>query len=623
MMKRIEQFNNWLSQGNRLTWLLFFIFTFVLFLKNTFFHWDAFHSILISSLWRDPLSFYKFHMAKLLMPLFISSFLFISKYRWWTIVMSLLIDIWCVSNLIYFKTYDTFLSVSDILLISNMEGAWSSIIVYFDMYMIFMFLLTAIWIVIYCYCCKIKIRRQWITFTSLLLTIFILAYLNNYFTYNPKFWASTDSAEAARLAAEVEEWNTFANAHGGSEHQWGTSWNNIPFHMIYESASDETSMSMDIEQYIRQQSIISDYIAINIYHVFNKTKAGEIITLSDEDFEVITPLVIKNDMGCAIPTNHLIIILVESMESWALHHSIEGQDVAPYLMKLKEQKHVLYCNRITSQTLGGNSGDGQMIINSGLLPIQNGVACMHYGNNAYPNIAHFYSQSALINPWPKIWNQDTMSVRYGYTQKYEPEHGEWEDEHVMKTTIEFLRKSEKPTCVLAITVSMHAPFNRVRNNKIQTSAPSMLNRYMQCYNYTDSCIESFMEAILHDPILSQSTVVITGDHTIFKSAMLTEFMDYAISQDLSIANCENYCPLIIYSPQIVDNVQIDDVCYQMDVFPTILNLIGCKDYCWRGFGVNLLDKKARHNRVYTEQEAYRISDLIIRSNYFDRYISME
>ena len=135
--------------------------------------------------------------------------------------------------------------------------------------------------------------------------------------------------------------------------------------------------------------------------------------------------------------------------------------------------------------------------------------------------------------------------------------------------------------------------------------------------------QRFYGIILSDSILAQSTVVITGDHTIFKPAMLTEFADYAKKNDLSIATGENYCPLIIYSPAIKENKQIDEVCYQMDIFPTILYLIGCEKYIWKGFGVNLLDDSVRHNRPISEQEAYRLSDLMIRSDYFRQYYKVE
>ena len=86
-----------------------------------------------------------------------------------------------------------------------------------------------------------------------------------------------------------------------------------------------------------------------------------------------------------------------------------------------------------------------------------------------------------------------------------------------------------------------------------------------------------------------------------------------------MCSCSNYCPLIIYSPEIEGNIHVTDTCYQMDVFPTILNLIGAEDYFWHGFGVNVMDSVARHNRPITEEEAYRLSDLMIRSDYFRNY----
>ena len=83
---------------------------------------------------------------------------------------------------------------------------------------------------------------------------------------------------------------------------------------------------------------------------------------------------------------------------------------------------------------------------------------------------------------------------------------------------------------------------------------------------------------------------------------------------------EAYCPLIVYSPKINGNINITDIAYQMDIYPTILHLIGCEDYYWKGFGVNLLDSVARKNRPITEDEAFELSDKIIRADYFRTYL---
>ena len=318
------------------------------------------------------------------------------------------------------------------------------------------------------------------------------------------------------------------------------------------------------------------------------------------------------------PTHSVIIILVESLESWVINQFIDGVELTPFLNKLTSSQKVLYCDKIKSQTLAGNSGDGQMIVNSGLLPLKHGAACMSFYSNVYPNIANLYSSSYTINPWPHIWNQTVMSKRYGYKQLLEPApNEEWQDADVLKASSMAIDNATSKFCLMGITVSMHSPFTRVSNPlDLSNHTPDLLQKYMECVNYTDKCIEYFVSSQLNDSVRENTTIVITSDHTIFKPAMLTDNVDYATHKNLSIASKENYCPLIIYSPQIEGNVQIDELCYQMDIFPTIMHLIGCEDYYWKGFGVNLLDSVAGRNSPITEKGAYELSDKLIRSNYF-------
>ena len=54
----------------------------------------------------------------------------------------------------------------------------------------------------------------------------------------------------------------------------------------------------------------------------------------------------------------------------------------------------------------------------------------------------------------------------------------------------------------------------------------------------------------------------------------------------------------------------------MDIFPTILHMIGCDNYYWQGFGVNLADTNAQYNRFITETEAYNLSELVLKSDFF-------
>ena len=54
-------------------------------------------------------------------------------------------DLLCLANIIYFKSYDLFLTIDDVLLVGNMDGAWTSIEAYLDMRLLMFPLSTLLW----------------------------------------------------------------------------------------------------------------------------------------------------------------------------------------------------------------------------------------------------------------------------------------------------------------------------------------------------------------------------------------------------------------------------------------------------------------------------------------------
>ena len=571
--------------------------TLILFFKSIYFH-----ALTFSEFPRFEcdmaLTLYKFYMAKLLCPILISSILLLTSKKYWVTLCMLFADLLCLANIIYFKCYDLFLTIDDVLLVGNMDGAWTSIEAYLDIRLLMFPLSTLLWIAL-----PISLKNhnalniKTIQWGGVIFLLLIVGYVNNILIYD-----YTDACRIAKFSNRPKD---------------------IPFTFKKYCRLPFLGLAMhsiDNRTYVYEQSILSYFPSVVIAFVRDCRKKVE---LTAHDISLVEKLTNSDTNNFHIePTHSVIIILVESLESWVINQCIDGVELTPFLNRLTSSQKILYCDKIKSQTLAGNSGDGQMIVNSGLLPLKHGVACMSFYSNVYPNIANLYSSSYTINPWPHIWNQTVMSKRYGYKQLLEPApNEEWQDADVLKASSMAIDNATSKFCLMGITVSMHSPFDRISNRlDLSNHTPDLLQKYMECVNYTDKCIEYFVSSQLNDSVRENTTIVITSDHTIFKPAMLTDYVDYATHKNLSIASKENYCPLIIYSPQIEGNVQIDELCYQMDIFPTILHLIGCEDYYWKGFGVNLLDSVARRNRPITEKEAYELSDKLIRSNYFSSYV---
>lgn len=612
MLQKIKSF---LSKGNRAQWCVFVLFAFTIFVKCILFHWDIFHSILISSIWKEPTDFFAFWIPKINIALLLASFIFLFPNKWWTVVVLLLIDLWCISNLIYYRANEMLLSYESLTMASNLSGFESSVIAYWNYQSTFFLLLTILYAVILYFILKPRQKRDHIMWFYLLILVCLLRTTSQACKY----------ANANKLGFVMEG---VLNLDKASYIK-----NIIPYREVVAGIHEAIHFTGSISNkdgldslYFRYHSVITYFPKLFVAHIAEK-KAMKELEIANKRTEITSVAGVEKFIKISqgetnlTPKTNLVVIIVESFESWLLEAKDENNNlVMPYMNKHINGNANFYFHRIKSQVREGVSGDGQMIINTGILPLQKGSAAILFGSNIFPNWAHLFKQSATIYPGDGgEWNQDTMTLHYKYQKQINPTEGRWEDDRCLDTLVCWLETtSGTPFACQSITVSTHTPFvSHPTSNLVFTDdIPRDLKRYINCFHFTDSCIGVTLQKMEQNGILRNSTIVITGDHTIFKKSQLKEFKPYIESHSLPMSSDINYVPLIISTPTIEQKISIGDICYQMDIYPTIMHLIGCEDYYWKGFGVNLLDSTSRHNRSITEQEAYELSDKLIRSNYF-------
>ena len=596
MFQKIKSF---LSKGNRAQWCVFLWVLACVFIKCMLFQWSCFHSLSP----RD-VSLMTFSLNKLIVALFISSFIFAFKRKIGIIIGLIIIDIWCVANIFYYRANGLFLNFEAIEMATNLAGFEDSLTTLIDanviIYILFSFVTLVSFLFIEPYS---RHKKNLKDFLLAMLSVYILMLISHL----PNWLIDYESCKDTRLIREEKMIKLVYH---------NTKRLVVPFYnvMHYAKFSENNWES----NYVNDYSGAHYLLALGIYDMAQHYYKP-IIELNSSEKELVHSLIRENITSTKDYQSNLVIIFVESLESWALDMcDAEGNLLLPNLAGCTSHAD-LYCDKIKSQVKNGVSGDGQLIVNTGLLPINQGAACLLYPHNVYPNFSHIFKHSAIINPWPKVWGQDIVTYSYGYHQLIEPIKGDGEqDIWVLQTLTDYTDSvSMGNYCAFAITISSHMPFNKVTNKnlKFPITMPETMQKYLTCLHYTDSCLGLFINQVIAEKLL-KTTTIITGDHTVFKEHMLNEFYPYAKENNLPITSNRNYVPLIVYSPQIKEKTIIEDECYQMDIYPTIMHLIGCEDYYWKGFGVNLLDSIARHNRPITEQEAYELSDKLIRSNYF-------
>lgn len=559
-----ERIKNWLILGNRANWCVFILFALLVFGKTLLFDHFAFRELALQPSFVGLLSK---TFVKLAAALLFASVTFLLRDKRWLILLSFLIDTWLIANLIYMRNNHILLDAEAFNMSSNLHGYFWSVLIYIEWGIDLIFYgLTALFCLVYRYITKTT--RSWRAWIIVVLASVVL-----------------------RLAGE---------AIYVSEHK--TSFDVLPF----ARERREPVYGMHFPTTVANTSVLYSpvYILTDYFLMINGIQPER--PLTDTDLQTMTEL--DNGQSTDTLQSPLIIILLESLENWVL-----TPQIMPNLYRLTQSDHVFYANRIHTQIVGAPSADGQLIINTGLLPINAGGTCLYYGKNTYPSVMSLAPDSTicLLPHDLRVWNQTEMSPAYGY------------DTTICYSDIDTLLFQklnslidEGMQYIQCITQSTHAPFVSEEYSRLPLpeDMPWVMYNFIRAFNALDDGLGYFVRKLETDSLLQQFTIVITADHRILHYEKRCQMQQYADAHNMNMCPMDDCLPLIIYSPKIQGNIHCTDDAYQMDIYPTYMSLLGVENYRWHGFGINLIENTKL--RFIQENEAYILSDKLIRNNYF-------
>lgn len=562
MRKRIQQY---LAIGNRANWCVFAIFAIFIFGKTLLFDHFAFRELALQPSFVGLLSK---TFVKVAAALLFASVSFLLRDKRWLILLSFIIDTWFIANLIYMRNNHILLDAEAFNMSSNLHGYFWSVLIYIEWGIDLLFYgLTALFCVVYRY--TTKSARSWRSWIIIVIVSILL-----------------------RLIGE---------AIYVFEHK--TSFDILPF--VRERR--EPVYGMHFPTAVANTSILYSpaYILTDYFLMINGIQPDR--PLSDSDLQTI--MMFDNGQRTDTLQSPLIIILLESLENWVL-----TPQIMPNLYRLTQNEHVFYANRIHTQIVGAPSADGQMIINTGLLPINAGGTCLYYGKHTYPAVMSLAPDSTvcLLPHDLRVWNQTEMSPAYGY------------DTTICYSDIDTMLfqklnalVDEGKQYIQCITQSTHAPFvsEELSHLPLPEDMPWVMYNFIRAFNALDDGLGYFVRELESDPVLQQYTIVITADHRILHYEKRRQMQQYADAHDMNLQPMDDCLPLLIYSPKIQGNPRYTNDAYQMDIYPTYMSLLGVKNYRWKGLGIDLLENPTR---PIQESEAYILSDKLIRNNYFSK-----
>ena len=352
---------------------------------------------------------------------------------------------------------------------------------------------------------------------------------------------------------------------------------------------------------------------------------------------------------------NLVVILCESLESWVLEREVEGKELTPYLNGLLKESSTLYAPHVLTQVAGGRSIDCQLLLNAGMLPIQNGSYSMKYPQHTYFTLTKALKEQRgargylLTVDKPVVWNQGAVAKAFGIdtllsksSWTLDEKVGSRQklgDESFFRQCVEKLKRGDlwpegEPAYFQCVTYSGHNPFVLPEESKrisFEGDYPQRMKDYMCMANYTDHALGQLVEYLKTRSDYDRTLIVITGDHEGLAADRLPLCQS---AGGKGVVSDKPFTPFIVVNSPVA--LRYEQVMGQVDMYTTLLNLLKLDDFTWKGLGQSILDKRrlpfavgSRRNvegdmqgvspqaREHAEK-AYEVSDLMIRFNWLGK-----
>ncbi|MFU1795840.1 LTA synthase family protein [Paenibacillus azoreducens] len=353
-------------------------------------------------------------------------------------------------------------------------------------------------------------------------------------------------------------------------------------------------------------------------------EAYTILSLKKEPLvplENITQASINKLKGIAVPENpkyfgnakgkNLIIVQLESFQNFLINLKIDGREITPNMNKLANEN--LYFTNFMQQVGQGNTSDAEFVVNTSFYIPPDGAATQRYVDKKLPSLPrlleqHGYNTLTLHTNAVQFWNRGELYSSLGFQHYYDQSFFGQEDpvffgasdEVLYAKSTDKLRemdRKDKPFYAQIISMSAHHPFT-IPANKHKMELPkryqgTFVGDYIRAQNYADYALGQLIDELKQKGLWEDSLIVIYGDHMGLPIYSLDhddkQLMEEIYGQEYSYTDMLNI-PLVIAGSGVPHEQIRDEVGGQVDIMPTVANLLGISMRGYIHFGQDLLNQ---------------------------------
>ena len=308
----------------------------------------------------------------------------------------------------------------------------------------------------------------------------------------------------------------------------------------------------------------------------------------------ITPVSEPLQYGTAAGKN-VIIIQMESFQNFLVNLNIDGQEITPNFNKLVKENH--YFNKFYQQVGQGNTSDAEYVVNSSLYIPSRGAATQMYADRELPSLPklleqHNYDTATFHTNVVEFWNRGELYDSLGFNHYYDYKYFGDEDtiffgasdSVLYRKTLDKLIEmdaAENPFYAQIISMTAHHPYTLPVDKQLITLperyTKTLVGDYIVAQNYADHALGLFIQDLKDKGIWDDSLIVMYGDHLGLPIYSLNNhelgLMNEIYGRDYTYTDMINI-PLVIINEGVSTGETLSQIGGQVDVMPTIANLLG-------------------------------------------------
>lgn len=351
------------------------------------------------------------------------------------------------------------------------------------------------------------------------------------------------------------------------------------------------------------------------YTIFSKdeqewTPLAEITQERINELKQVQPVEHPSYAGAAKGRN-LIILQMESFQNFLIGLEIDGQEITPNMNRLMENN--FYFPNFYQQVGQGNTSDAEFIVNTSQYIPPRGAASGEYAGKQLTSLPKLmksqgYQTATFHTNVVEFWNRGEMYQALGFDNYYDAKFfGEEDrvffaasDEVLYRKTLGELKRMdamEQPFYAQIISMTAHHPFT-IPEEKYKMTLPeryegTFVGDYIRAQNYADYALGQFIDGLKESGVWDNSLLVVYGDHLGLPIYSLTSedkaLMEEIYGYEYGYTDMINI-PLGIIGPGITYPAVLEQMGGQVDILPTVANLLGAPLDHQIHFGEDLINQ---------------------------------